>query len=95
MSCKGSLDMFLLGTSGDTDRTGDVHPLTSGRGCGDFPNTAYPAATGHPANPHPEHGEDLQLPAHHPTAECQQIQAHGKSLLPCSPVSLGDLRALN
>lgn len=83
-----SWSVFHFGTLGNSDRTGDVHPPTFGRGRGDFPNAAHPAATRYPANPHPEHGEDLQLPANGPAAECQQVQAHGKRLL-----SLGSLTA--
>lgn len=83
---------FHFGVSGNSDRTGDVHPPTFGRGCGDFPNPANPAAARYPANPHPEYGEDLQLPPNYPAAERQQVQAHGKHLL--SLASVGTWRHL-
>lgn len=73
--------MFHFGTSGNSDGTGDVHPPTVGRGCGDFSNTTYPATTRYPTNPHPEHGEDFQLSINYAAAECQQVHAHGKNLL--------------
>lgn len=87
-----SWSVFCFGASGNSDRTGDVHPPTFGRGCGDFPNPAYPTAARYPANPHPEYGEDLQLPANYPAAERQQVQAHGKHLL--SLASVGTWRHL-
>lgn len=83
--------VFHFGTPGNSNRTGDVHPPTFGRGCGDFSNSAYPAATRYTANPHPEHGEDLQFPTNYPAAECQQVQTHGKSLLSLGSVSAGGL----
>lgn len=85
-------NFFHFGVSGNSDRTGDVHPPTFGRGCGDFPNPANPAAARYPANPHPEYGEDLQLPPNYPAAERQQVQAHGKHLL--SLASVGTWRHL-
>lgn len=83
--------VFHFGASGNSDRTGDVHPPTFGRGCGDFSNSTYPAATRYPANPHPEHGKDLQLPTNCPAAERQQVQMHGKTLLPLGLVCAGGI----
>lgn len=87
-----SRSVFHFGPSGNSDRTGDVHPPTLGRGCSDFPNPAYPAAARYPANPHPEYGEDFQLSTIYPAAERQQVQAHGKRLL--SLASVGTWRQL-
>lgn len=44
---------------GGPDRAGDDDPAAASGGCDHLPDPARPAPQGHPADPHPEHGEYL------------------------------------
>lgn len=70
--------VYVLVSTGGTDRAGDVDPLEAGRGCHHFPDVATPATPGHPADTHPKHGQHFQFHDGNSAHLCRGSQESGQ-----------------
>ena len=63
---------------GVPDGAGDADPAAAGGGRHHLPDAAHPAPSGHPADPHPEHGQHLQLHPGHPADQRGRLPQTGQ-----------------
>lgn len=65
-------------SKGSADRAGDVDPPEAGRGRHHLPDAATAAASGHPADAHPKHGQHFQFHDGNPAHLCRGSPESGQ-----------------